>query len=1503
MTEPVSSLASNRDGTSQEQRILPALQADFVGIDERSLRDQLMLAHEFAEELSYFNDENVTAAGWNWQGLLNPESKDGNDLAAWLQQIEDFVKQPENYNDDRFYNLHRPHFVLYLTFLQLLKNTQGQLNQITARHLDFFYRTVLNFKKMPPQADRVNVLIELSNQGNKVLLPMGTLLAAGKDNQGKDLVYRTESDLVVNQAKIARLSSVYVNKQITGIREAREHYAGTKNDAVMEMLKVALGDPLPGDELPTYPPNKSVVTFELLKQLHELVKFIGIDSGLFMEIDELRSLMQRKYNRGTAADNDWQEINRLLTEMGKIRTGDSGFKLPTKNDSRDFDNNIKAALGFSSIADYFSTLTLAKNFTQLYEQRTNDDVKKFMADNKVDAELFNEMMLIKVPIDNDWQEINRLLERAGQRQRKQPEYKLPLTEPPDFDSNFTAALGIFGYPQIKGLPAIDSLDSFYRALRVIEDYFFMPLEDFLLLMNAATMPNAVESVWVEVYDNCAKAYRKKVTATHKKQLNNLRSAAEPAHTTEDRMRVFQPLMQLVLGVPATDNSDLLNRVKAYLPLTANLPLPEQEQADKAVKLLDLAASGAELTVNDWDSVVNTLEKAWRNRLPTPVAQKVTWLSLNAMSDTSAAKAPSSNGSSYWHTFGQRQALINTDPSQPPASNIGFAVSSPMLCLSQGKRVLKLTLVFKAEQFKTEKIRDALSKNPFRIELSSAKGWITADSVNVVIDDYPVKLPAEPLKKITWTLTLEKSAEPITLLPDADAAYLKTSWPVLRLMLQPFWDDISKRYATDYPLFQDLLLEKALLEASVEGLADFKLQNDDYTLTPNKPFEVFGSSPAVGARLNFGHSELMQKKLTRLNINLQWMNVPAAKMDGYYANYGTATVTTKTDAQGVKTDVTTFVPTIADNTAFKGKIGMVDQRLELSLDDSAALLSLFDKNDAKAATSLAIANIPQRIQTNRAGYDYERLFAEANDKDITRWPRYWFLELAGCDFQHSAYPGIASAKSVDLAAAIANASATKTTVNASAYKVNPPYTPKLKSLSIDYSAAIEINPAALQSDDADQLYHLHPFGHAPIQTDSQSGGYSLLPAYRNEGELYIGLSGIQAPQTLSMLLQMAEGTANPDLATAKVQWSVLSDNRWNNLDNGQLQADTSGGLLQSGIVSLQLEKVKPSTLLPADLYWLRVAISEGCDGVCDTIGIYTQAVAASFVNQNNSDDHLNQPLPANSVKGLVAPIAGIAGIKQPFTSFGAKPAELDSHFNTRVSERLRHKQRAVGLWDYERLVLEQYPELYKAKCIPAQSVENLGQVTVVVIPDVRNRLPFNPFTPKAPASLLNDIGDFLSTHVPMGARITVKNACYLPVKLRFAVRFQPDVDTGFYKQKLNRDVNRFLSPWAYEQGKDVVIGGRIYANAIIDFIERCTYVDYVAHFKMFLGTEDGLDYQLKIKPPLTPDSEGYFVEAPYPDAVLIAAREHDIDLITDLNADGQTFRGINYMKLELDFVVS
>ena len=1433
---PLSS--SERDGTSQEQRTLTALQVDYVALDEHSIKDQLALFNAFAKELNYFGDDNVVSG--DWQGLLNPENLTGKDFDAWLQQIADFIEQPDNFADNDS-NLRRPHFVLYLTFLQLLKNTQAQLNQLTARHLDFYYRQVLNFNLKPPQPDCVNVLIAAATQINSVLLPKGTLLSAGKDSINKELVYQTDTDLLVNSAKIARLSSVFVNKQVIGIREAREHYSGTQNDAVMEMLKMALGEPLPGHSLAVFPPKNTVVTFEFLTQLQTLVQFV--ESGLYLELDELRSLIKFKNNRGSAADADWEIINGVLTEAGIKRAG-PGFALNSSN-LRDFDTNLNTALGLSSLTDYFATLPLVENITELYQQRTREDVKYFISDKLyLSVDRFNEMMQIKVRIDNEWQEIKDLLARAGQK--RSVGYSLPIIEPPDFDKLFQSALGT---PSYQGIAKITDLDSFYKTLLDIEAYFFMPMEDFLLLMSAATATDSTnDAAWSNVYALLAVAYQKKIFATHKAQLNQLRLDK----TTADAPKlVVQSMMQLALDVPASDNSDLLGRIQALLPKNTD------------VALLKQAIQGIALNEKDWDSVCNTLELAWRNRVPVPVAQKTNWLSLSAYSDTLTATVPDTN---HWHTFGQRQKQLVTDQNKPPVSTLGWAISSPMLCLAQGQRILTLTLGFKPEAFNTEKITARLKDTRlFKIDVSTAKGWLTATNIAVSMGDYPNNSATSHLKSLCFTIKFEESAPALSHFTPADSTGIKTPWPQLRLVLQPRWDDDSKNYLTDYPLFQSLSLEKVQLAVSVKGLSELMLQNDNGTLAAGKPFEPFGLSPAIGSRWYFSHPELVLKKLNTLAINLQWLGVPAANLGGtgYYSNYP-AMIT-------------------ANNSAFKSKITLVDQRLEVPLADAA---SLFNATDARLPNCLSIAKFP----TNH----YERLLLANNQDEVTAGPRYYYLELATCDFQHGAYSAVAAAKSIELASDIAN----KKTITPSAYQVNPPYTPKLKSFSVDYSASLELNVAKLQQTDADQVFHLHPFGYAPLQSAVQEGSYPFLPAYANEGELYIGLSAVQAPQTVSILLQMAEGSANPDVEVANVHWSVLSDNRWLALDKGQVQSDASQGLLQSGIITLQLDAVIPSSVMPSELYWLRVAIAQGCDGVCDSVGIDTQAVSATFVNQDNADDHLNQPLAADTLKKLVAPVANITGVKQPFTSYAGKPKEPKGHFNTRVSERLRHKHRAVSVWDYERLVLEQFPELYKVKAIPAQSPDNPGQVTIVVIPDIRNRLPFNPFEPKAPASLLADIKTYLSAYMPLGIDITVKNACYVPVTLRFAVRFRPGYDSSFYKQQLNEDVNRFLSPWAYEQGKDLVIGGKIYANAIIDFIERQFYVDYVAHFKLFLGT----DLKFVPLPPLNPSCEGYFVTADRPDAVLVAAKTHVIDLITEINFGEQSFSGINYMKLELDFIV-
>ena len=83
----------------------------------------------------------------------------------------------------------------------------------------------------------------------------------------------------------------------------------------------------------------------------------------------------------------------------------------------------------------------------------------------------------------------------------------------------------------------------------------------------------------------------------------------------------------------------------------------------------------------------------------------------------------------------------------------------------------------------------------------------------------------------------------------------------------------------------------------------------------------------------------------------------------------------------------------------------------------------------------------------------------------------------------------------------------------------------------------------------------------------------------------------------------------------------------------------------------------------------------------------------------------------------------------------------------------------------------------------------GKLRVVVIPDVRDRLPFEPFEPKAPADLLTDIETYLADKTPPYLKVEVVNAHYVLVKVRVGVRFKPGYDEGFYTQRLNDDLNR------------------------------------------------------------------------------------------------------------------
>ena len=185
---------------------------------------------------------------------------------------------------------------------------------------------------------------------------------------------------------------------------------------------------------------------------------------------------------------------------------------------------------------------------------------------------------------------------------------------------------------------------------------------------------------------------------------------------------------------------------------------------------------------------------------------------------------------------------------------------------------------------------------------------------------------------------------------------------------------------------------------------------------------------------------------------------------------------------------------------------------------------------------------------------------------------------------------------------------------------------------------------------------------------------------------------------------------------------MVDNQWRDFSQNQLLSDGTNGFNNSGIICLELPKDmnKNMDILTSDMHWIRVTLRGDASLMPKCRKVATQAVSCTWVDNGTGASHLVKPLPADSIKKLQSSINQIRRVNQPFPSFGGRVGEDKTQFYVRTSERLRHKNRAVSAWDYERLVLDKFPNIHQVKCVTHvgnESYVDAGSVSVVVIPKI------------------------------------------------------------------------------------------------------------------------------------------------------------------------------------------
>lgn len=740
-------------------------------------------------------------------------------------------------------------------------------------------------------------------------------------------------------------------------------------------------------------------------------------------------------------------------------------------------------------------------------------------------------------------------------------------------------------------------------------------------------------------------------------------------------------------------------------------------------------------------------------------------------------------------------LLSADGSWLPFGNvnkiaqagIGFAIASNILYLNEGNRTITLTFGCNS----TNGLTAADFQGQFDVQFTGKKGLFNP----AAFDAAKGSLVCTVTSSTSFSLSVIIAGNAPAVVPYSAKLHggnFTTMLPMVQVMLAGY---------TGYALIKNTKITSITLDVSVDNIKDLSLQNDDGKLNAAKPFKPFGEFPEDGASFIIGSKEVFQKPLTALSINTNWQSAPSATAD---------------------------------------LSALVAGQWQSPFEYDASL-------NTSSITATGVASIPVTQPDFTPNEEYKTTSVDG----------FIRLQLNSSGYNLATYlSGVQTTLSASTVSATTNGGTTTYSVG-NPPVVSPPATPVIKSITISYTAreSILFNEvtAASFANRSNFFYHLEPFGYREMHPFITPDALSVTPIFNLDdgsiegdgGELWIALGNAPANSTYSILLQVADGTANPLENMTTVDWYYMAANNWKKFDI-QSVTDSTNNLTRSGIATLKVpaDATVNNSRADAGMLWVKLVVSNHTDAVCNLLAVIANAARATFVQNAANKVFYTKAIDAGTISKFAVPDAAVKKIQQPYPSFGGRIKETDAEFYVRVSERLRHKNRAMAQWDYERLVLQNYPQIHKVKCIDHTGLVTKegstdqkytevlpGHVTVVTVPDLSNQTTANLLRPYTGIGLLAEIQQYLQKLTSPFVKLHVINPQFEEVQFDFSVTFMPLYDPTIYKQQLSDDIEQFLTPWAYPTGKDIEFGGKIEKSVVLNFIEERPYVDFVTCFKM------------------------------------------------------------------------
>ncbi len=822
----------------------------------------------------------------------------------------------------------------------------------------------------------------------------------------------------------------------------------------------------------------------------------------------------------------------------------------------------------------------------------------------------------------------------------------------------------------------------------------------------------------------------------------------------------------------------------------------------------------------------------------------------------------------WSALGEEQRFRSPMERTMQDARVGFAMASPVLRLGGGERTIDLIFRFSESSFhyltnllldishhqllKPEEIFHSVFSSSAGVSYTGSDGWVDARDVRF--------LPPETwdLHQLTLRIILGKGDPAVTAYQeDIHEAGLKTLQPVLRVQLN------GMQAYHPYTHLQFLDMEEVDIRVSVRDLRTHRLHSSSGPLDDAGPFELLGISPKKGSFLLIGNDEIFAKRLDKLEVGWEFHGLPFDDngASSYFGAY----------------------PYSIDNQSFQLRISALsDHRFHPRPHEPAQLISLFkaEQKDGHVEAGRLIDDID--LSMLRIRHDVWIRPDDVEEYSSRKALGYLKLELAAptIGFGYDVYSAVYNAAvsgSIDL-------KAMKNGKRPNFETPKEPFTPLAENLFINYKASSKLffAPSLTAQNERDghhAFFHLYPFGSRQIFSDGRVTGTGIIPRFDLEGSLFIGLQDIRPGTTVNMLFELERNDKWSVGRRPEIIWTYLSHDVWKPLKAERILFDETNGLIHSGILSIELPEdiSDDNETMGSGVYWISAGAIQKAALVSRIRQIHTDAVSAVFQDDGSDPDH-PVSLPAGSVEELAQPIQGVLNIRQPLPTTEGRLRETTSAFNQRVSEVLRHKNRAITAWDMERLLMRRFDWISHVRAFGYAGHERFmgpGEAVVAALPSLRTDDIF--YQPLLDPGQILEMEAFLKEVSSPFARIMVRNPSYeyLWVKCKLQIE---GVEVGATLKRLHQDLLRYVCPWFFGQVEWAMNMPPIKRSEILNFIQTRPYIRFVTGFSVIrMIIDDEGKYQLRDS---AREDEPDDIRPAYPWSIPVPLSNHQIEILSE-----------------------